>query len=288
MYIDGHFHIWSLARGDYGWLTPALAALYRDYGLADWHDELAPLGVSAGILVQAAPTEAETTFLLEHASAHPGQVAGVVGWTDFERDDAAARIAAMAVHRRLVGLRPMLQDLPDPGWIGHAFAHRSLAAMAESQLTFDALVRPVHLPWILEVVERHPSLTVVIDHAAKPDIASGGAREAWGEGLAALAAYPSVYCKLSGLWTEAAPGAPIETVEPWARRVLELFGAERTIWGSDFPVVRCAGVGRAWLAYALGLAASSCGADALPRVFGANARRAYRLEQRTEDPTRSS
>lgn len=276
MYIDGHFHIWSVARGDYGWLTPELAALYRDYGLTDWRDEFAPLGVSAGILVQAAPTEAETTFLLEHAVAHPGQVAGVVGWTDFERDDTAARIAALATHPHLVGLRPMLQDLPDPGWIGQAFAHRALDAMTESQLTFDALVRPVHLPGILEVVERHPSLTVVIDHAAKPDVASLSGHEAWDEGLAALAAYPSVYCKLSGMWTEAAPGSPIETVEPWARRVLELFGAKRTIWGSDFPVVRCAGEGREWLAYALELVASY-GADAVPRVFGVNARQAYRL-----------
>lgn len=276
MYIDGHFHIWSLVRGDYGWLTPELAALYRDYGLADWRDEFALLGVSAGILVQAAPTEAETAFLLEHSLAHPEQVAGVVGWTDFERANAPARIAALATHPHLVGLRPMLQDLPDPRWIGHAFAHRALDAMAEAQLTFDALVRPVHLPRILDVVERHPSLTVVIDHAAKPDIASASGHEAWSEGLAALAAYPSVYCKLSGLWTEAATGSPIETIEPWARRVLELFGTERTIWGSDFPVVRCAGEGRAWLAYALELVASY-GADAVPRVFGVNARQAYRL-----------
>lgn len=276
MVIDGHFHIWSLARGDYGWLTPEFGVLYRDYGLAHWRDEFAPLGVSAGILVQAAPTEDETTFLLEHALAHPGEVAGVVGWTDFERDDAPARIAALATHPHLVGLRPMLQDLPDPGWIGRPFARRALDAMAESELTFDALVRPLHLPWILELVERHPSLTVVIDHAAKPNIASGEGREAWSERLAALAAHPSVYCKLSGLWTEAAPGSPVETVEPWARRVLELFGTERTIWGSDFPVVRCAGEGRAWLAHALELV-GTYGADAVPRVFGANARRAYRL-----------
>jgi L-fuconolactonase len=287
MYIDGHFHIWSLARGDYGWLTPAFDVLYRDYGLAHWRDEFAPLGVTAGILVQAASTEEETAFLLEHALAYPHEVAGVVGWTDFERDDAPARIAALATDPHLVGLRPMLQDLPDPDWIGRPFAHRALAAMAESKLTFDALVRPVHLPWILELVERHPSLTVVIDHAAKPDIASGVECETWRERLAALAAHPSVYCKLSGLWTEAAPGSPIAAVEPWARCVLELFGTERTIWGSDFPVVRCAGAGRAWLAYALDLV-RAYGPDALPRVFGANARRAYRLADGSAADTRAS
>ncbi|CAN7299320.1 amidohydrolase family protein [Trinickia sp. LjRoot230] len=276
MYLDGHFHIWSLARADYGWLTPEFGAIYRDFGIDDWRETFAPRGVSAGILVQAAATEAETRFLLDEASKQPELVAGVVGWADFERVDAAEHIAALAANSLLVGLRPMLQDLPDPAWIAQPFAGRALAAMTSAQLTFDALIRPVHLPYILDIARRNPSLTIVIDHAAKPAATSGLEYEAWAEGLAMLAALPSVYCKLSGLWTELAAGAPVSSVEPWVARVLECFGIERTIWGSDWPVVRCAGDGRAWFDYAWQCVAMQ-GPDAVAKVFGMNARRAYRL-----------
>jgi L-fuconolactonase len=111
--IDAHFHCWQLARGDYGWLTPALAPLYRDVAVADWQAQAAPLGITGGVLVQAAPTEAETQFLLAQADANPA-VLGVVGWVDMLAADAPARIEALARHPRLKGLRPMLQDIPMP------------------------------------------------------------------------------------------------------------------------------------------------------------------------------
>ncbi len=276
MYIDSHFHIWSLSRGDYDWLTPELSAIYRDFGVVDWQNQFGAHGISGGILVQAAPTEAETAFLLDQARQHADVVLGVVGWTDFERDDAASRVLALAANTALVGLRPMLQDLPDPAWIARAEVQPALQAMANAGLTFDALVHPVHSPYVDELAGRYPNLTIVVDHAAKPSIATGHDREEWTRGLAALARHPSVYCKLSGLWTEAAQGAPVSSVGPWAETAIELFGVDRMLWGSDWPVVRCAGQATEWFECAMSMA-KAYGQEAVRKIFGANARRAYRL-----------
>ncbi len=276
MYIDSHFHIWSLSRGDYGWLTPERPSIYRDFGVVDWQNQFGANGVGGGILVQAAPTEAETTFLLDQARQHRDVVLGVVGWTDFERDDAASRVLALAGSEALVGLRPMLQDLSDPAWIARASVQPALQAMANAKLAFDALVHPIHLPYIDELAQRYRDLTIIVDHAAKPSIASGRNREAWTRGLAALARHPSVYCKLSGLWTEAAQGAPVSSVEPWAEAAIDLFGVDRMLWGSDWPVVRCAGEAVEWFECAMSTA-RSYGEKAVQKIFGDNARRAYRL-----------
>jgi len=276
MYIDSHFHIWSLARGDYDWLTPELPAIYQDFGIADWQAQFGKRGIGGGILVQAAPTDAETAFLLEQAAQHADTVLGVVGWADFERDDASAHIRALAADPRLVGLRPMLQDLPDPAWIARPSIQPALRAMSSAALIFDALVRAVHLPYVDALAKGYPELTIVVDHAAKPDIANGRDREAWLQGLRALAAHPSVHCKLSGLWTEAAQGAPVSIVASWANAVLDIFGVDRVLWGSDWPVLRCAGEAHEWFDCAMSIVASR-GQDAVAKVFGANARRAYRL-----------
>lgn len=276
MYIDSHFHIWSLERGDYDWLTPELSAIYRDFGVGDWQAQFGSLGVSGGILVQAAPTEAETAFLLHQAARHSERVLGVVGWIDFERADAPSRVRSLASDHRLVGLRPMLQDIGDPAWVAQSSIQPALHAMASAGVTFDALVRPVHLPYVEALARRHPGLTIVIDHAAKPAIATGRDRDAWLQGLAALARHAAVYCKLSGLWTEAAPASPVATVEPWARAVLDIFGPERTLWGSDWPVLRCAGEAAEWFECAMSIVAER-GPDAVSQVFGQSARRAYRL-----------
>jgi L-fuconolactonase len=276
MYVDSHFHIWSLARGDYDWLTPALSAIYRDFGVADWQAQFGGHGVSGGIIVQAAPTEAETAFLLEQAAQHADVVLGIVGWTDFEHADAASRIRALAADRRLLGLRPMLQDLRDPAWIARASVQPALRAMADAGLVFDALVHPVHLPYIDALAEQYPDLAIVIDHAAKPSIATGQGRDEWIDAMTALARHPSVCCKLSGLWTEAAPGSPVSSVEPWAKAAIDLFGVERMLWGSDWPVLRCAGGAAEWFDCAMKLA-QAYGAEAVTKIFGANARRVYRV-----------
>jgi L-fuconolactonase len=163
MRIDAHHHVWSLARGDYGWLTPDLAPIYRDFSLADLAPHLSASRIEGTILVQAAPTEAETMFMLDIAE-NAEVVRGVVGWTDFDAADAAARIDALASRRLLVGLRPMVQDISDDDWLLGPGLAPLLTAMVRNDLVFDALVLPRHLPKLLQVIGRHPDLQFVLDH----------------------------------------------------------------------------------------------------------------------------
>jgi L-fuconolactonase len=273
--IDAHFHCWELARGDYGWLTPALAPIYRDVRVADWQEQSWPHGVSGGVLVQAAPTEAETRFLLSQADANPA-VLGVVGWVDFLAADAPARIGALALHPRLKGLRPMLQDIADPEWILQPAVAPALRAMADCGLVFDALVKPVHLPPILTLAQRHPKLRMVIDHGAKPDIAAGE-WQPWADGIARIATETQAMCKLSGLLTEAGPRPAPGAVWRWAEHVLQSFGAGRVVWGSDWPVLELAAPYALWWATSRQLL-EGLDEEGKAAVMGGNAARLYGLE----------
>lgn len=274
MSIDAHFHCWRLARGDYGWLTPALAPIYRDVSVNDWRAASAPQGVSGGVLVQAAPTEAETQFLLAQADAHP-QVLGVVGWVDLTAADAPARIAALARHPKLKGLRPMLQDIADPAWILQPLLAPALQAASDAGLVLDALVKSVHLPHLLTLAGRYPDLRLVIDHAAKPDIAAAE-WQPWADGMARLAAETGAMCKLSGLLTEAGPAPGPAAVRRWAEHVLACFGAARVVWGSDWPVLELAASYRHWWGETQQLLAGLT-AQERADILGANAGRLYRL-----------
>ena len=269
--IDAHFHIWQLARGDYGWLTEAVGPIFRDVTLDDWRRVAAPCGVGAGILVQAAPSEAETHFLLRQAQFAP-DVLGVVGWVDMLADDVRHRIGALAKDSKLRGLRPMLQDISDPDWVLRETLGSAFNAMLALDLSFDALVKPVHLPRLLKLARRYPELHIVVDHAAKPDIA-GGQWQDWADALARLAEQPQVCCKLSGLWTEAGRAATADSLEPYVRHVTSCFGPGRTLWGSDWPVLELAATYPQWHQWAL---RQVDGKDQ-GLVFDGVARRVYRL-----------
>ena len=271
--IDAHLHIWQLARGDYGWLTPALGAIHRDVTLDDWRAVSRPCGVHGGVLVQAAPTEAETAFLLDQAEP-ADDVLAVVGWVDLLARDAPARIEALARRPKLRGLRPMLQDIADPDWMLQPALAPALQAMVGCGLVFDALVKPVHLPRLLRLAARHPDLRIVIDHGAKPAIPGDAAGwAAWTEGLQALARETVAFCKLSGLWTEAVPGSPVAMVQRHAGWLLQCLGPARCLWGSDWPVLELAGRYEAWQV------AARDGVPAEDRiaVFEGTARLAYGL-----------
>jgi L-fuconolactonase len=272
MRIDAHHHLWTLARGDYGWLTPALAPIYRDFQLPDLAPHLAAAGIEGTILVQAAPTEAETMFLLDIAEGS-SVVRGVVGWTDFDAADGVARIDALAARNLLVGLRPMVQDIAADDWLLRPALAPLLAAMAANGLVFDALVLPRHLPRLLQVIGRHPDLAFVLDHCGKPRLAAGEI-ETWKRDIALLAQHPNVVCKLSGLVTEAAPDWKIADLRQAVDHVVACFGPQRLLWGSDWPVVDLAGGYATWFATAETLLA-----DLSPRdkasVFGGNAARIY-------------
>jgi L-fuconolactonase len=272
MRIDAHHHLWALARGDYGWLTPALTPIYRDFSLSDLVPHLAAAGIEGTILVQAAPTEAETEFLLGIAE-NADVVRGVVGWTDFDAADAVARIDALAARKLLVGLRPMVQDIPDDDWLLRPALAPSLTAMAGHSLVFDALVLPRHLPRLLRLVDGHPDLQFVLDHCAKPRLATGQLA-IWQRDIASLAARPNIVCKLSGLATEAAPDWQIADLRTAVDHVLACFGPRRLVWGSDWPVVNLAGGYAKWFAAAEALLAG-LSPDEKAAIFGRNAARIY-------------
>lgn len=273
--IDSHFHAWRPARGDYGWLTPALGPLYRDVSIADWRAMSSPHGVGGGVLVQAAPTEAETDFLLGLAAADDA-VRGVVGWVDLLAADAPQRIGRLAkAHRKLKGLRPMLQDIADPDWILQRELDPAFSSMVEHGLVFDALVRPVHLPRIVTLARRHRSLRIVVDHGAKPDIA-GGAWQPWADDLQRIAMQTNADCKLSGLLTEAGPAPRPYAARRHAQHLLACFGTRRVLWGSDWPVLELAADYAAWWHEVQALLAPLPPTERA-MVLGGNAIRAYRL-----------
>jgi L-fuconolactonase len=272
MRIDAHHHLWTLARGDYGWLTPALAPIHRDFELSDLAPHLAAAGIAGTILVQAAATEAETMFLLDIADS-ADVVRGVVGWIDFDGADGAARIDAMAARSLLVGLRPMVQEIADDDWLLRPALAPLLAAMAANGLVFDALVLPRHLPRLSQVVRRHPDLTFVLDHCAKPRLATGDIAT-WRHDIALLAEHPNIVCKLSGLVTEAAPDWTIADLREAVDHVVSCFGPQRLLWGSDWPVVDLAGGYARWFAAAETLLAG-LSPDEKAAVFGGNAGRIY-------------
>ena len=243
--VDSHHHVWRLDRGDYGWLTPALAPIYRDFTLADLRPLLAAADVTATVLVQAAPSVAETEFLLATARASNGLVRGVVGWVDLAAPDATPTLIRLARDPLLKSVRPMLHDLVDPDWILRPEVQPALALLPTLGLRFDALVKPPQLPALLRLQDRHPDLPMVVDHGAKPLIASGG-WEPWASLIAAVAKQPIACCKMSGLATEAAPGWTAADLFRYVDHLLRCFGPERLLWGSDWPVVDLAGGYRAW------------------------------------------
>lgn len=274
MRLDAHQHFWSIARGDYGWLTPELAPIYRDF----LPDDLSPLieaaGISGTVLVQAAPTVAETEFLLSLADKTPF-VKGVVGWVDFEAKDAQDQITKLAEHPALVGLRPMIQDIPDPDWMLRPDLTPAFEALQAANLTFDALALPQHLGALRKLLDRHPDMRVVIDHGSKPLIRDG-IISGWAEDMAALASGSQAFCKMSGLVTEAKPDWTTEDLRPYVDHLLNTFGPDRLIWGSDWPVCTLASSYARWLEVTDALLGPVAQTDR-DAIFGTNAARAYAL-----------
>ena len=231
--IDSHQHFWRLQRGDYGWLTPSHEPIYRDYLPADLEPQLRRAGVDSTVLVQAAPTIAETQFLLELAAGH-AFIAGVVGWVNFESPMAPEDIGTLAADARLLGLRPMIQDIPDVAWMLKPELAPAIEAMIDHDLVFDALVLPRHLPVLGDFAGLYPELRLVVDHGAKPPLRDGDLSE-WRHEMTAIARGTNAVCKLSGLVPEALSASPA-ALAPCVDHLLESFGPRRLMWGSDWPV----------------------------------------------------
>lgn len=276
-HIDAHHHVWNPARGDYGWMPPDDPILSRVYGLADLDEAVAQTHVTQTVLVQAAPTVHETEYLLGIADASD-RIAKVVGWINFEDKTELETLKRLAKHPKFAGVRPMIQDLPDEGWMLRADVQWAYRALIDLDLTFDCLGFPKHLANFHELLTRYPEMRVVIDHCMKPQIRDGSDAhfQMWADGLAGLAEDTHAYCKLSGLVTEADTDCAPATLQPYVDHVLRAFGTDRVMWGSDWPVSRLRLEYRDWYAMCLEMTAALPEADR-QNIFSDTARRFYRI-----------
>jgi L-fucono-1,5-lactonase len=281
--IDAHHHLWKLSRGDYGWIgerrNPAVAPIERDFLLEDYLSLAAANGVTGSIAVQAAQSLAETRWLLEQARVSSGLIKGVVGWIDMAAANAADVLADLAQDALLRSIRPMLQEIADVEWVLQAKLVPALRAVVKLDLSFDLLVRPAHLKAALVLLTRHPDLRAIIDHGAKPDIARG-IWQPWADDIRRIARETPAYCKLSGLVTEARPGWTLADLRRYVEHLVECFGAERLVWGSDWPVMLLNADYQGWLVAAKKFLAAQSAPDQMA-IMNDNAIRFYRLPVRT-------
>jgi L-fuconolactonase len=233
--VDAHLHFWDLSRFEYFWLTPKAGILYRDYLPESLRPEMDQASVQRGIFAQANHLLEETHWALELADRHPW-IAGMVGWVALADPQVGATLDALMRFPRFKGVRHLIHEEPDDRWLLRPAVQDGLKALAERGLTYDIVALPRHLPYLPEVIVRHPRLDFVIDHVAKPPIASHNL-DTWQRHLTAVAAFPNVYCKVSGLITEVKPNARIaEKLKPVIQVGVELFGFDRLMFGSDWPV----------------------------------------------------
>lgn len=274
MKIDAHQHFWEIQRGDYGWLTPDLKPLYKDFTA----DELATLlnanSIDGTVLVQAAPTVAETRYMLSIADRNDF-IKGVVGWVDFETDDTLEILSELADEPKLVGIRPMIQDIADNDWMLKEQFAPVYQQLISKNIVFDALTLPKHLANLKQLIERHPDLKVVIDHASKPEIEAGQFDE-WATQMADIASMSNADVKLSGMVTEAGSDWSVKQLKPYVDHLLEHFGPQRMIWGSDWPVCTLASTYDQWCDATSQLIDELSDSDKAD-ILGLNAIRAYSL-----------
>jgi L-fuconolactonase len=276
--VDAHHHIWDPAARRHAWLD-GLPALNRAFGLADFERASQPEGVTASVLVQVLASTEETEDFLALA-AGSGTIAGVVGWTDLTSPavaDEIARLQALPGGGRLAGIRHLAQDEPEPDWLLRPEVGRGIRAVGAAGLAYDLLVRPHQLPAALAVTGELADVRFVLDHGAKPPIASG-TLEPWAAQISELAARRNVSCKVSGLVTEAGPGWRPAQIEPYIDHLADRFGPPRLMFGSDWPVCTLAASYAEVVALARDALAGRLGPAELDAVFGANAIAVYRLD----------
>jgi len=277
MQIDAHQHFWNPGRGDYGWMPKDDPVLCRTYGPAELLPQLAAAGVERTVLVQAAPTVGETEYMLGIADAVPA-VAAVVGWVDFEEPGDRAVLERLKGHPKFRGVRPMIQDIPDDDWMLRPDVQWGYRALADLDLSFDALGFPRHLRNFHTILTRYPDMRVVIDHCMKPQIRdrSPEAFRFWAEGMTRLARDTGACVKFSALITEDGPDWSVERLRPYVEHVFEVFGPARVMWGSDWPVCRLRAEYAGWRAAAEALTAGLTAAERA-QVFGGTAGAFYRI-----------
>lgn len=240
MIIDAHHHLWLYTQEEYGWMDDSMHVLKRDYLPEDLDLELQGSGISGTVVVQARQSLEETRCLLEQSDKY-SFIKGVVGWLDLRSPELKDKLEEFAVHPKLVGLRHVLHDEPDDDFMLRPAFMNGIAQLEAHDMSYDLLVFPRHLRQTIELVKAFPNQRFVLDHLGKPLI-KAGIMEPWKTDIIQLAAYPHIWCKLSGMVTEANwENWSYEELFPYMEVVLEAFGPERIILGSDWPVCRLAG-----------------------------------------------
>ena len=275
MLIDSHQHFWQVGRFDYPWMSRDLGVLYRDY----LPDGLAPIlqhnGVAGTVLVQASNSVAESRWLLDLAYEN-SFIAGVVGWVDLMSVEIDAQLDELCTHPKFKGVRHLVESEPNDDWLVQPAVLSGLKKLSARGLSYDLLVHTRHLQYVPQVAETCPDLRLVIDHMAKPPIARNEIDE-WATELKSVARYPNIHCKLSGLVTEANWSSwQVDDLRPYVDYALELFGAERMMFGSDYPVCLLAASYDIVLESFQELLSALSDSDR-DKIFSQNAARFYRL-----------
>jgi len=236
--IDAHHHVWDLSVRDQAWLTGDYNRIRRSFSMDDFIPELSAAGMSGAILVQTQEMLEETEEFLDLAAEHD-EIVGVVGWLSLDDPDAMNHVARYLAHPNghwLVGVRDMVQSIEDPQYLLRPQVIANLQALGERGITFDLLTRPPQLAAAVEVVRAAPETRFVMDHLSKPDIAAAQFAD-WADQMTALAASSNVAMKVSGMVTEATWDEwSVETFQPYIAHVLNVFGPDRCMFGSDWPV----------------------------------------------------
>ncbi len=273
--IDSHQHFWQVGRFAYPWMSSDLGVLYRDY----LPDDLAPIlqqnGVKQTVLVQASNSVAESRWLLDLADGN-SFIAGVVGWVDLMSVEIDAQLDELCARPKFKGVRHLVESEPQDDWLVQPAVLAGLKKLSARGLSYDLLVHTRHLRYVPHVAESCPDLRLVVDHMAKPPIARNEIKE-WSEALKPVARYPNIQCKLSGLVTEASWSSwQANDLRPYVEYALESFGADRVMFGSDYPVcLLAASYGRVLDSFQEIL--KDISDSDRDKIFSKNAARFYRL-----------
>ena len=282
--IDAHLHLWNTERLRYEWLQrPENAAINRTFGFEDFRGRAAAAGVDRAVLVQADDSAADTEAMFEVAAAHP-EIAGVVAWVPLDRpDEAAAQLARLRARPGFAGIRTLIHDQPDPDWLLRPEVGEGLALLERSGVPFDVIsVLPRHLSHVPVLSERYPALRMVLDHLSHPPL--GADTSEWRTLITAAARNPLVFAKVSGLYPTD-PSWTVADVRDVVEFAVELFGPDRLMFGSDWPVAELGG-GYAKVTAELFTLIGQLHPAGRDAILGGTAQRFYALGPPAEDASR--
>ena len=273
--IDSHQHFWRYCPEDYDWIDESMAVIRRDFSPADLQEAAQSLGVSGSVAVQARQSVGESQWLLELAAAS-SFIKGVVGWVPLADAAVGTHLDQLAANSVFKGVRHVVQGESDPGFLAREDFNAGIREVGSRDLVYDVLIKASQLEASIEFVDRHPNQRFVLDHIAKP-VVEGPPPSPWREWMVQLGERPNVSCKFSGVVTEVPGGAwSPDLIEPYWDVVLNAFGADRLMFGSDWPVCLVRSSYARWL-HAVSLFASKLSPDEQARIMGGTATEVYRL-----------